>query len=217
MNRRITRPVRVALALAAIGSLSVAPASTAVTPSDRIVYARLLDGGGAAIYTAKPDGTNEQLVPLGFPAEDFGIPTWSPDHTRLLIANTLRFDANGELLPFRPATVRPDGSDYHLLEMPDAPSDMYCVGWSPDGSRIVCGFGGDEPGLFTVRTSDGGDPRRLTTTPDGGNDQAADVSPDGMRVLFIRKRAPATPGPHPFANEQFALYDVRSTAPDFGS
>jgi hypothetical protein len=39
-------------------------------------------------------------VPLVYPAEDFGIPRWSPDGSQLLISHVLRFDASGNLLPF---------------------------------------------------------------------------------------------------------------------
>jgi hypothetical protein len=76
-------------------------------------------------------------VPLVYPAEDYGIPIWSPDRSRLLISHVLRFDALGNLLPFRPATVNPDGSGFKLLEPPNAPDDMGCFGgWYPDGSRL---------------------------------------------------------------------------------
>ena len=133
------------LALALLATLAIAPTASADPPTNRIAFARLLEGGGAEIFTANPDGSDEQLVPLENPAEDFGIPIWSPDHEWLLITNNLRFDGNGELLPFRPAIVRPDGSDYRLLEVPDGPFDMYCSAWSGDGARIFCGFGGTSP------------------------------------------------------------------------
>ena len=50
-----------------------------------------------------------------YPAEDFGLPIWSPDRSRLL-SHVLRFDASGNLLPFRPAMVNSDGSGFKLLE-----------------------------------------------------------------------------------------------------
>lgn len=190
---RRSRHATLAIALALLATVAIAPTVSADAPTDRIAFARLLDGGGAEILTANPDGSDEQLVPLENPAEDFGIPVWSPDHQWLLITNNLRFDGNGELLPFRPAIVRPDGSDYRLLEVPGGPFDMYCSAWSGDGARIFCGFGGDAPGIFSMRASDGGDVRRLTTNPfgDRGGDVPADISPDGTQLAFIRER----PGP----------------------
>lgn len=202
---RIRRNVQTAVALALLSVLALAP-STASGSSDRIAYSRLLAGGGAEILTANPDGSDEQLVPLVDPAEDFGIPIWSPDRSHLLISHTLRFDANGDLLPFRPAIVRPDGSDYRLLAVPEAPFDGGCFAWSNDGSRLICSFGFDEPGIFSIRASDGGDLRRLTTNPFGGQDVPADVSPDGSKIVFIRQRPGPAPDPQPFQTEVFALY-----------
>jgi Tol biopolymer transport system component len=178
------------------------PAGATVPGSNgQIAFARQLPGGGAAVFRVNPDGTREQQVPLVDPAEDFGVPRWSPDGSRLLVSNVLRFDGSGDLLPFRPATVNLDGSDFTLLEPPDAPFDMACFGgWYPDGSRLLCGYGEGPPGVFTIRASDGGDPERLTTYPFDPNcnscDEPTDVSPDGTRFLFLRFRR------ENFANEQ---------------
>ena len=188
----------VALILVVLSVLGLASPSAAGHRNERIAYARLLPDGGAAIFTAKPDGSDERLVPLQDPAEDFGIPVWSPDRSHLLIANSLRFDANGDLLPFRPLIVRPDGSDYRVLEIPDAPFDAYCNAWSRNGARIFCAFGGDEPGIFSVRTSDGGGVRRVTTGAAG----VLDVSPDGKRLVIMRMRLARS------GEEEFALYVV---------
>src|SRR6266571_1241789 len=99
----------------------------------RISYTQLLPGGGTLVFTARPDGTDVQQVPMPYLNEDWGRAIWSPDGSKLLISNVPRFDDDGDLLPFRPATVNPDGSDYHLLDMPWAPFDSYCGAWSPDG------------------------------------------------------------------------------------
>jgi WD40 repeat protein len=211
MGRRKTNHLSAGLALTmtvAIGSL-FAPSAVASGPTERIAFTRLLDGGGAAILTVNADGSDEQVVPLEIPVEDFGVATWSTDQTHLLIANTIRFDGNGDLLPFRPAIVRPDGSDFRLLLMPDAPGDVYCPSWSPDSSRIYCAFGGDQPGVYSVRASDGGDPQRVTSTAFADSiDLPVDVSPDGSQIVILRKRPGSAPEPHPFKNETFALYVV---------
>jgi hypothetical protein len=198
------------LALALLATLGIAPPASAEPPANRIAYARLLDGGGAEVFTANPDGSDEQLVPLQNPAEDFGIPIWSPDHQWLLITNNLRFESNGDLRPFRPAIVRPDGSGYRLLEVPDGPFDMYCSAWSADGARIFCAFGGADPAIFSMRASDGGDVRRVTTPPFGeaSGDVPADISPDGTQLLFIRRKPGPAPDPQPYRPERFALYAI---------
>jgi hypothetical protein len=125
----------------------VCAASAAATPSNgQIAFARQLPGGGADIFVANPDGTHAQQVPLVYPAEDFGIPRWSPDGNQLLISNTLRFDALGNLLPFRPATVDLSGANFNLLEPPNAGPDMACQGgWYPDATRILCATEKDLP------------------------------------------------------------------------
>lgn len=175
--------------------------------NDQIAFARQTGINGANIFIINPDGSSEQQVPLVYPGEDFAIPLWSPDGSQLLISNILRFDASENLLPFRPATVDLDGSNFNLLEPPNAPFDMYCATWSQDGSRILCSFGGDQPGIFSIRASDGGDPVRLTTNPYGVEEYPIDVAPDGSQFLFRRTRpGPVHGGPKPFITEQFALF-----------
>jgi Tol biopolymer transport system component len=152
-----------------------------------------MPSGGANVFTANPDGTHVQQVSSRYPAEDFGIPRWSPDGNRLLISNILRFDTQGNLLPFRPATVRPDGTHFTVLQPPDAPFDMGCFGgWYPGATRLLCSYGEGPPGVFSIRASDGSDPTRLTTYPFGTNcnscDEARDLSPDGSRFVFLRFR-----------------------------
>jgi Tol biopolymer transport system component len=172
--------VSISLVLALCGSS--APHGT----DGRIVFSRQLDSGGANLFVAQADGSGVRKVPMPELVEDFGSGRWSPDGSKLLISNLLRFDAAGELLPFRPATVRPDGSGFRMLEPPGAPDDMLCGAWSPDGKRILCGFGGEQPGVFSIRSSDGGRPIRLTTNPYGGSDVAGDYSPDGDKAVIVR-------------------------------
>ncbi len=178
--------------LAAAGTLPAVPAfATPAGPNDQITFARQIPTGGANVFITNPDGSDTHQVPLAYPAEDFGLPIWSPDRRHLLISTILRVDAAGNLLPFRPATVNPDGTHFKLLEPPNAPDSMGCFGgWYPDGTRLLCSFNGDVSGVFSIRASDGGDPVRLTTYPFGAScnacDAPTDISPDGKQFVFLR-------------------------------
>jgi Tol biopolymer transport system component len=202
------RILLVPLLAAVFAALTALPAGATVPgPNGQIAFARQIPDVGAGIFIANPNGSAEQQVPLIYPAEDFGIPRWSPDGSQLLVSHVLRFDTSGNLLPFRPATVDLNGSNFNLLEPPNAPDSMGCFGgWYPNGTRLLCSFGGDQPGVFSIRASDGGDPERLTTYPFGANcnacDEATDVSPDGSRFVFLRfKRENSAPQP-----QQVALF-----------
>jgi len=78
----------------------------------------------------------------------------------------------------------------------------------PDGTRLLCGFTGDQPGIFSLRASDGRDPVRLTTYPFGppcnASDVAQDVAPDGetVRVPAYRREV----FHQTFRAEQVALF-----------
>lgn len=201
-----------ALVLAVGGLVAVGgPAQATVSrPNGQIAFARQIPTGGANVFIADPDGSTARQVPLAYPAEDFGVPVWSPDGSRLLISITFRLDSSGDCcLAFRPAIVNPDGSDFTLLSMGYAPNDMGCSVWSLDQTRLFCAFGGDHPGAFSVRASDGGDPVRLSGNPYGTADTGAmdvptDISPDGTRIVFLRYR-PGPPGAH-YRAEQVALF-----------
>ena len=178
----------------------------------QIAFAKQIDGTPFAdIYTANPDGSKVQLVPLGNTAESFGVPLWSPDGSTLLISHTVRLDDAGQCCLFQTATVNPDGSEFNQLD-PQNPSgsatNMGCSAWYPDSTRLLCSSPDrPQPGVFSIRASDGGDPIRLTTYPFGLNcnacDTVGDVSPDGKRFVFLRFRHEN--GPKPYV-EQVALF-----------
>jgi len=84
---------------------------------------------------------------------------------------------------------------------------MDCNAWYKDSSRILCGFGGERPGIFSIRASDGGDPVRLTSDPNlpcNGCDDPQDISPDGKQFVFLRYKFDATN--RPFVVEQVAIF-----------
>ena len=200
-----------AITLFAALALSVRLAAQQTVTNGQIAFAQITADGPANVFIANPDGSNVQQVPLVNPAETFGVPVWSPDGSKLLISHTIRCDSSGNCL-FQPATVNPDGSDFNQLMPPNPPGassqGMDCGGWYPDATRLLCGFaGGPQPGVFSIRASDGGDPVRLTTDPNvpcNGCDAPQDVSPDGSRFVFLRYRRDSTN--LPFVVEQVAMF-----------
>jgi hypothetical protein len=91
------------------------------------------------------------------------------------------------------------------LNNPDPTLNLACWAWSPRGTRLACeGWDDVHPtrpaGVFTVRSSDGGDLVRVTANPYGGHDIPGDYSPDGTRIVFGRENLSA---------QQFALFVVK--------
>jgi Tol biopolymer transport system component len=121
-------------------------------------------------YMIDPDGTDRQLVAHDEAAQ------WSPDGTRILLFNLVFNPDDGSLADLGLDALYPE------LFLP-------CVAWSPDGGRFACeGFGQTDPsltGIYTVRSSDGGDLQQVTSDP-GGDDCPSDYSPNGRRILFTR-------------------------------
>src|SRR5262249_3488319 len=53
--------------------------------------------------------------------------------------------------------------------------------WSPDGRRIACGA---DQGIYSVRSSDGGDARLIAVPPPGDDGALGGYSPDGRYINF---------------------------------
>jgi Tol biopolymer transport system component len=145
-------------------------------------------------FTIDPDGTDpHQIGPVGSTL----CTTWSPDSGKVLCQ---LFSEEG----VQPATANPDGSGFTLL---NPPLVLFCLNWSPDGSRLLChtdeGADPAEAGLYTVRSSDGGDLVRVTVDPPNGFDGPYGYSPDGSRILYAR-----------FADEQGTLFSVKPDGSD---
>jgi Tol biopolymer transport system component len=127
--------------------------------------------GQERVYTLNPDGSDPRLL-----ATDAEAGQWSPDGTRVPISAE-----DGDHL------VNPDNGDYVNLPLPALYPDMFlpCGVWSPDGTTLACeGFGGAGDGVYTVRSSDGGDLQRVTSGAD--DDCPGDYSPNGKQLVFLR-------------------------------
>src|SRR5512133_641916 len=127
--------------------------------------------GEEQTFTVDPDGTDFTLL-----ANNSEAGQWSWDGTRIaMFEGVLDFDS-GVLTSLNLETQYPD-------------MFLGCAEWSPDDARLACeGFGLTDPslnGIYTVRSSDGGDLRRVTSNP-GGDDCPSDYSPSGNRIVFTR-------------------------------
>jgi Tol biopolymer transport system component len=193
------------MALLTSGMVLALPASAgAGADPGRIVFSRYDEATGEPrIVVTDSNGRHERLVNLPMAADG---PVWSPSGRSMLL---FAFPPTGGA---RPAIVAGDGSGFRLLTVPGLPSDVdiRCTAWSPDGRRLLCQVsrpaGGDPAlnGIYTIRASDGGSVKRLTTNPYppsgdfGGGDIPGGFSPDGSRFVFMR----AKPGPDPTAPDQ---------------
>jgi Tol biopolymer transport system component len=135
--------------------------------------------GEEQVYTVDPDGTDQQLV-----YNNSEVGQWSPDGTRIALVTQL---GPPQVLLFNVD----DGSSVYF----GLPFDLYpdlalfCTVWSPDGARLACeGQGQTDPsltGVYTLRSSDGGDLQRVTSDPTG-DDCPSDYSPNGKRLVITR-------------------------------
>jgi Tol biopolymer transport system component len=126
--------------------------------------------GHEQVYTVDPDGTDLKLL-----ANDAEAGQWSPNGTRIAI--------NGGILNF-------DTGTFTDLSLGTLYPDLFlgCGAWSPDGASFACEGGFIDPslqGVYTLRSSDGGDLQRVTSDP-GGDDCPGDYSPNGERIVFVR-------------------------------
>jgi Tol biopolymer transport system component len=138
----------------------------------QLVFVRSQHGLDNDLYRIDADGTD--LVRLTSGGGDHRRPSWSPDGSRIVLTRDYQI-----------ATIRPDGSDFTLL---DVASDMpleYPV-WSPDGSLIayVGSTGGGGRQVF-VMEGDGTNPRPLTTAV-GTTMYVPTWHPDGERLVYAR-------------------------------
>lgn len=148
-----------------------------------------------ARYLLQGSANGTDLEPLFEAGTYSGIFRISPDRTQLL---TMPGDEeSGVDTPPVPEGIVVQGGihdfgtgQFTVLPQPDPKLTLVPTAWSPDASRIV--FEGwdmsDESrtGVYTYRTSDGGDLVRLTSLPGLPHDSPLDYSPDGTQIVFYR-------------------------------
>lgn len=183
------RTAVIAIAAAAIVFVVVGgPAQAKVSGSNgRIAFAREDPTlGDTVTYTMNPDGSHMQpLLPAGFTSS---LPRWSPDGSEVAVGSTLGLDC----CPYSAVIINPDTGNLRTLAMQDPNVGTFCQIWSPDAARLACDGESDSDssvnGVYTIRSSDGGDLTRITNAGAGGSVDAIDVpidySPDGKQIVF---------------------------------
>src|SRR6266536_1102627 len=164
--------VTLTLLAAAVAAVFVLPAAAKPRGTNgKILVNADSAAGQEQVYTLNPDGSDMTLL-----ANDTEAGQWSPDGIRIPI-----LAEDGDHL------VNPDDGSYINLPLPELYPDMFlpCGVWAPDGARLACeGFGGPGDGVYTLRSSDGGDLQRVTAGAD--DDCAGDYSPNGHHLVFLR-------------------------------
>jgi TolB protein len=183
-----------ALTTLGLAGISGPAQAKAPGPNGQIVFSRSLSSTTEdfAVVTVNPDGTHVQELTTG------ECPHWSPDGS--LIATCGASDGGAAMI------INPDTGAIRELFPPDLTLHLACPVWSPDAQRLACGqfdnaADPSRDGMYTIRSSDGGGLRRITSNP-GGLDEPGDYSPSGAQIVFGRTD-PARP-----ANAAHALFVV---------
>jgi WD40 repeat protein len=151
-----------------------------VITGEKIVFYRTDDArANNTPFMIDPDGSHEIQL-----AADIVNGVWSQDRRKLAIP------AGGDWA--RPALVHADGSGFQVLDAyPGRKIQLGLFRWSADGSRLIVSTGGADQnadptnlGLFSIRSTDGGDLTPLVRVPAGSNQAFWDFSPDGTRLLM---------------------------------
>jgi len=171
------------------GSPTETPSATDL--GGRLLFSRFneSDHTFAGMFTCLPNGSAETAVPMPGPE---GGGRWSRSGKEIAVMTVL---ADGRV---GTAIIAPDGKVLRVLKIPDATLNLVATAWSWDDRRVA-GEAWDDAdpsrnGIYSVRASDGGDLRRMTTPPDGKKDLPGDYSPDG-RFVFKRHSGDEGPGP----------------------
>ena len=144
-------------------------------------------------YTVSPAGGNPAAL---FPSYESFSPHWSPNGARVAVVSGLGAPCPPTCTG-NTVIINPDTGGYRVLPPPDYPHlSTFCSIWSPDATHFACEGGNDShpsrDGVYTIRSSDGGDLTRITNAG-GGHDIPIDYSPDGTQIVFGRFDVPNRP------------------------
>lgn len=191
--RSTTARVAIALSVATLATSVLAAATTAqasdASSNGRIAFYRHSRTTEVHhVYSVNPDGSRVQRLTGSVSAH----PHWSPDGTEIAV------DAEIDT-PTQPSAVIYN-ADTGAARQLTGTLGRVCYVWSPDGTRLACngdGINGEtsnDPGITTIRSSDGGGLRRVTDfvgmpgdySPDGRWLSLVGDDGDGLRMFVVR-------------------------------
>jgi Tol biopolymer transport system component len=178
VRRALPRPAWVLVAIGVLALLALAAFAAGSRPNPgppvngRIVFGRFDSAqGDTVIYTVNSDGSHL----LRLRPETYECPYWSPDSKQITTTSVVM---NG------------DGTGFHLFRVQPGPVSYGCGIWSADGKLLaVEGWNDNDPsynGLYTIRSADGGDLKRLTTSG-AQHDIPIGYSPDGSMIALMHE------------------------------
>jgi Tol biopolymer transport system component len=165
----------------AVAFVAVAAVQAAAAPrgsNGQITFARFnSDLGDTQVYVVNPDGSGQRLVQA--PMDTGECPKWFPDGAHIAVCGS----------PVGLSRIiNPDDGTFRDVGVQDPNLFNPCGLPSSDGTLLLCetfSADGSQNGIHTVRSSDGGGLRQVTSAP-GGDDVPGDWSPNSKRIVFWR-------------------------------
>lgn len=150
---------------------------------ERIAYTSDVHTEYPGLFSMDPAGDNtRKLEHLDHSTQAVEHPTWSPDGTKIAVANYLTRNAKGQIWSLDTETGR-------WIELTDSKDGAYDPAWSPDGEWMAFTMrDGTSNNIYVVPTNaekwteDYPTPIQLTTD---GASRAPAWSPDGSRLAYI--------------------------------
>jgi Tol biopolymer transport system component len=186
--RSLISAATVAMLLLGVG-VAVAPSSDAAFPgrNGRLVFAREVPAGDHTqtdLWSVRPDGTDLRRLTATPNRNEFG-PTWNAAGDRIAFWRTKA--------PFGPGSIWVMDADAQHQQQLTHGFDARDPAWNPAGTRLVfTRIVGSDSDLWTMRASDGGAARALTSGP--ALDFEPAWAPGGRRIAFTRGSAQGDPG-----------------------
>lgn len=153
------------------------PAASATVPDPAIrPLAYTSDRSGTFdLWLMGSDGSNAIQLTTAPDAE--GMPSWSPDGTRLAFMSAPDLESTGDI-----CVINADGTG--LQNLTDT-ADVFetTPSWSPDGAQIAFGVWSGDDHQIHLMDSDGGRNRMVAA-----NGNWPSWSPDGERIVFSKSR-----------------------------
>jgi TolB protein len=200
-----------ALRLTLVLFLTVTPLVLRGAPADAafpgksgvIVYQHTTESGieQADLLTIRPDGTGRRHLTHTPNRNEFG-PTWDAAGSRIAFWRTKA--------PFGPGSIWVMDADGGHKRRLTRNIDARDPAWSPSGRRIVFTSDGD---LFTIRASNGGQRRRLTSSK--ALDFEPAWSPDRRHIVFTRGFEQGDVGDLYAINLRTHKVTQRTSSPDY--